>query len=56
MFSVNMVRYILYGKRSEISNTSLFLKCWLAGLGFTQMNVRIANRADPDQIASSEEV
>ena len=32
------------------------IKCWLSGLEFKKKCFRIANRADPDQTASSEAV
>ena len=32
------------------------IKCWLSRLGFRKRLVRIANREDPDQTASSEAV
>ena len=43
-----------YGKCSKILNTLLFL--FVFGAGIHKMLVRIANRVDPDQAASSEAV
>ena len=46
-----------YGKCSKISNTFLFLfssKMLVFEAGSHKMHIRIANREDPDQNASSE--
>ena len=51
--------YVLYGKCSKISNTFHFLfstKMLVIRAGIYKMIVRIANREDPDQTASSEAV
>ena len=40
-----------YSKCSKISNTFLFLFS-ISGLEFTKILVRVANREDPDQMAS----
>ena len=48
-----------YGKCSKISNTFLFLflnKMLVIRPGIHKMHVRIANKEDPDQTASSEAV
>ena len=48
-----------YGQCSEIVNTLLFLfsnKMVVIRAGINKMIVRIANREDPDQTASSEAV
>ena len=48
-----------YGKSSKISNTFLFLftnLVFIIRAGIHKMVVRIANREDPDQTASSEAV
>ena len=48
-----------YGKCSKISNTFLFLfstKFLVIRAGMHKLLVRIANRGDPDQTASSEAV
>ena len=49
----------IYGKCSKILNTLLFLfsnKTLVIQAGIHIMHVRIANREDPDQTASSEAV
>ena len=49
----------IYGKSSKILNTFLFLfstKMLVIRDGINKMLVRIANREDPDQTASSEAV
>ena len=43
----------MYGKCSKISNTSPVLMAVIRA-GIHEMHVRIANREDPDQSASSE--
>ena len=48
-----------YGKSSRIWNTLIFIflnKMLVIRTGIHKMFVRIANRADPDEIVSSEEV
>ena len=50
---------MFYGKCSKISNTPLFLfsnKMLVFTAGIHIMLVRISNREDPDQTASSEAV
>ena len=50
---------ITYGKCSKISNTSLILfsnKMLIFRAGIHKLLVKIANREDPDQTASSEAV
>ena len=46
----------MYGKCSKISNTSLSPKMLVIMAGIHKTLIRIANRGDPDQIASSEAV
>ena len=49
----------VYGKCSKISKILLFLfsdKMFMIRAGTQNMHVRIANREDPDQTASSEAV
>ena len=49
----------MYGKHSKILNTFFFLfsnKLLVIRTGIQEMLVRIANREDPDQTASSEAV
>ena len=49
----------MYGKCSKISNTFLFLfsnKMLVFRPGIHKILVRVANREDPDQTASSEAV
>ena len=51
--------YLYYGKCSKISNTFLFLfsnKMLVFRPGIHKILVRVANREDPDQTASSEAV
>ena len=48
-----------YGKFSKISNTCLFLfsnKMLVIRTGIHKMLVKVANRKDPDQTASSDSV
>ena len=50
---------VIYGKCSKISNTFLFLfsnKMLVFRAGIHKFLVRVANRDDPDQTASSEAV
>ena len=56
---VQVINVLWYGKCFKISNTFLFLisnKMLVIRAGTHKMLVRIANRADPDQTASSEAV
>ena len=56
LFSAGEILACNYSKCSKISNTFLILfqiKCWF---GIHKMLVRIANREDTDQTASSEAV
>ena len=55
----DMDNFFIYDKYSEISNTFLFLfsnQMLVIRAGIHKMLVRIANREDPDQTASSEAV
>ena len=57
--TTNVQACMVYGKCSKISNTFLFLfsnKMLVFRAGNHKRLVRIANRADPDQTASSEAV
>ena len=50
---------MMYCQCSKISNTFLFLfsgKMFVIKAGIHKMHVRIANKLDPDQTASSEAV
>ena len=56
---INTLSFAMYGKCSQISNTFHFLnskKMRFISPGIHQILVRIANREDPDQTASSEAV
>ena len=59
LFSTVLILIECYGKCSKILNTILFListKMFVIRDGVHKMLVRIANREDPDQTASSEAV
>ena len=58
-FTHESTQILDYGKCSKISNTFLFLfsnKILIFRDGIYKMHVRITNREDPDQTASSEAV
>ena len=58
IFLLHTLNFIRPGKCSKILTTFLFLssKKWNIRAGSHKMLVRIANREDPDQTASSEAV